>query len=218
MAAPDSEKSKLASLLDEGVAKIAKSLGWGASDATAAASTVAAPVPAPIEFATAAEVEGDAEIVLALCCGCTDGCPPCVYCSLRKTGELNVRKFRQACCPPLTQHHSIPVSIHSLSQPIPPPTSCHVSTRFPARCMVITRCKTATAPCQLFARPPSLHLEYTALPVQGLLSPFLVLWSNFRIRQPESKTAAHFQSAAEALATSTIYGMCCQGALFADKM
>ena len=37
----------------------------------------------------------DPDILLDLCCGCVDGVSPCLFCSLRRKSELNVRKFRQ---------------------------------------------------------------------------------------------------------------------------
>ena len=58
-------------------------------------SEKSADVSAPLQGPSPAEVEGEAEILLAFCCGCIDGTPPCVYCALRKKGTLNVRKFRQ---------------------------------------------------------------------------------------------------------------------------
>lgn len=41
------------------------------------------------------DINVDPDILLDLCCGCIDGASPCIYCSLRRKGELSVRKFRQ---------------------------------------------------------------------------------------------------------------------------
>ena len=67
---------------------------------TIASDSAAASPPPPFnallaQGAPVTEVDGDAEILLALCCGCTDGCPPCAYCCCRKKGQLIVQKFRQ---------------------------------------------------------------------------------------------------------------------------
>jgi hypothetical protein len=45
--------------------------------------------------ATQSDIDIEADILLELCCGCVDSVPRCVYCSLRKKGELAVTKFRQ---------------------------------------------------------------------------------------------------------------------------
>ena len=51
--------------------------------------------PSQPASSAAPDIEIDPEILLELCCGCTDGAPPCVYCALRRRGQLSVHKFRQ---------------------------------------------------------------------------------------------------------------------------